>query len=390
MKYKVAALTVVKDEAVYIIDWINHCFYFGFEEVHIAVNRTTDKTMLLLEQVTKSNDKVKVYCTDWIDLRPDKSGINTYLQYYSFCFLINEALKNSEITHVFPLDADEYWFPSDFQMPISNYISSLPEFDMLSVNWAAQSADDKPFMLPFENNHFTLMNNVKSILSRSCVHSIKRYQLHIPEMKIQKYIHLNTQGEQAQSLDNRTQRISFNSELEMTSMILHRMVRSEKEYLSLLLKQRPSSTLPIKDNRNGLNRKFESMLSINAEIKCKYEEYLLSRRSPFSDVISESQSDILNKLKLYEEISIDIISTNIKVFIKVLKGTRMLGVILDKFLLHSFDADELRDAAVYLEKIDITYSFKLIEKAAVIRPQGPRIRLLLEAKQLSLICKCIP
>lgn len=370
MHNKVAALTVVKDEGAYIVDWINHCLYFGFAEVYIAVNRTTDNTMQLLEEIAKQNSRVKLYCTDWIDSFPNKDGINMHLQYYSFCFLINEALKNSELTHFFPLDADEFWFPNNFEMSIGAYIKSLPHFDMLSVPWAAQSGDSEPFMLPFQNEEYTLKDNVKSLLSRSAASNIKKYQLHIPEINNPKLIHLNVSGEPAKRVNKKSQRIKFDSRLVMSSMILHRMIRSEEEYLALLLRQRPSSTLPIKNNRQGFTREFESTLNIAQGVKDKYEEYLVSNRSCYKPFIIDAEQDIINKISLYQFIPIEVITLNIKEFIKVLKGTKELPIILDRCLNADLNDEELEAIAESLDKTNKVYSLKFLNKTSSVKKRG--------------------
>ena len=152
--FKVAALAVVKDEAAYIVDWINHCFYMGFEEVYIAVNRSSDLTEKILFDFSALDNRVHVYNTDWLDMFPNRDGINIHLQYYSFCFLLNEASKKEDITHFFPLDADEFWFSDVFGQSIGEYLSSLPSFDVVSIPWAAQSGDSMEFLMPFENSLF--------------------------------------------------------------------------------------------------------------------------------------------------------------------------------------------------------------------------------------------
>ena len=376
MQNKVVALTVVKDEGAYIIDWINHCLYFGFEEIYIAVNRTTDNTMEQLVEIAKYNNKIKVYCTDWIDSFPNKDGINMHLQYYSFCYLINEALKNKNNTHFFPLDADEFWFPSDFKSSIGSYINSLPKFDILSVHWAAQSGDIEPFMLPFQNNKYTLTDNVKSLLSRDAASNIKRYQLHIPEINKPELTHINPNGEYAKRVDARSQRINIDPTLEMSSMILHRMIRSEEEYLALLLRQRPSSTLPIKNNRKGFTQKFDSNLNVIDVAKEKYEEYLISKRAPYEHFITDAKKDIVGKIALYDAIPIEVVALNIKEFIKVLQGTTMLPLILDRCLTHAFDDEQLEDIAGTLEKIDKRYSSRFLNKTTKLKGKGLGQRLL--------------
>ena len=374
MSKKVAALTVVKDEAAYILDWINHCFYFGFEEVYIAINRSSDKTTALLNQIAKDNKKVKVYNTDWIDSFPNQDGINIHLQYYSFCFLISEALKNQNITHVFPLDADEFWFCKDFTSSISSYLDRLPKFDMLSINWAAQNGDDEPFMLPFENKSYTLNNTVKSVLSRQAASNIKKYQLHIPKVALNELKHIDSEGNLSHLFTDTNQRVKIIGKQGRASMILHRMVRSESEYLALLLRQRPSSPLPIKNNRQGFHKTHKLNLSLSEAELERYYQYLKQQKKPYLNLVIEAQQEVLNKVSIFNDMSNAIIIEYINDFIKVLKGTSKLSSILNRYLIHCDSYTQLRDTAILLEDVNLSEGLKLMLKAAELRPQGPVIK----------------
>ena len=46
-------VAIAKDEASYIADWIHHHLYFGFDQIHVYVNRTTDNTIAILKEITK-------------------------------------------------------------------------------------------------------------------------------------------------------------------------------------------------------------------------------------------------------------------------------------------------------------------------------------------------
>ncbi|MDC9501160.1 glycosyltransferase family 2 protein [Pseudoalteromonas sp. Angola-18] len=369
----VAALTVIKDEAPYITDWINHCFFMGFSEVYIAINRSCDDTKKVVKALSVNNKNIKVFDTTWLDMFPNKDGINMYLQYYSFCFLLNEASYNEKITHFFPLDADEFWFSYNFGETINEYLSSKGSFDILSVPWAAQSGDDKPFELPFKNINITVKENVKSILSRSAVENIGKYLLHIPEINKSNVIHLDANGEVAQRIDDKTQRIKINTSSQ-SSLILHRMLRSEQEYLALLTRQRPSSTLPIKDNRWGFHKGYQQIIELDS-IKIKsYFDYLEKHRKPVEAYIELAKSEALNNAQKILKADKKIIVEHISKYIQVLKGTALLPEVIHIYSYECTSYSALRDTAISLEKINLELSLKLMKAAEVLRPEGQTIK----------------
>jgi hypothetical protein len=386
--FKVAALTVVKDEAAYIVDWINHCFYMGFEDIYIAVNRSTDLTEKILIDFSKLDSRVHVYNTDWLDMFPNKDGINMHLQYYSFCFLLNEARKDKSITHFFPLDADEFWFSKKFDEKINEYLSSLPSFDVISVPWAAQSGDSKAFLMPFENKFYTLKENVKSVFSRNALDNISKYLLHIPEFKLSKLKHFDADGNEVARIDDNTQRIKVKGD-SAKSMILHRMLRSETEYLALVTRQRPSSILPIKDNRWGFNEDFNASLKISKSSLQAYFLFLKKARIPFENDILESQSSLCEKSVNILKVNPEIIVKNINIYIQVFKGTLLVKPILDIYVKNSTSVDDTRNLAIKFEKEgDFEKAYVLMKHAIKLRPNGPVIkRKLSEYEQrLGVVC----
>ncbi|MFB9932394.1 glycosyltransferase family 2 protein [Photobacterium aphoticum] len=371
---KVAALTVVKDESPYILDWINHYLYFGFHEIYVAINRTSDSTSIILNRFAENDHRIKIFHTDWLDMFPNKDGINPQIQIYSFCFLLEQARLNGVADHVLTVDADEFWFPENFKENISEYLSGFGHFDVLSIPWACQSGDDKPYMLPFENKNITVFqdSNVKSVINLSSLDKMSKFLLHIPDFE-PGFVHLNANGNSAFRVDDKSQRIKTNVDGSNKSMILHRMLRSEQEYLSILLRQRPGSTFPLKDNRNGFNKNYKSTIAVNSDALSDYHDFLINGISECSTLIENSKREQIARNCRYEELKVDLIEENFDKFIKVLRGTSMLNKIVQKLVSSSSNVDVLRDAAIKLESIDLELSFKLMSKAKELRPKGPVI-----------------
>lgn len=48
---KIKLVAIAKDEAAYLPEWIFHHLYFGFDQIDIYVNNTSDNTFALGEQL---------------------------------------------------------------------------------------------------------------------------------------------------------------------------------------------------------------------------------------------------------------------------------------------------------------------------------------------------
>ncbi|SBT18943.1 hypothetical protein MGA5115_03104 [Marinomonas gallaica] len=363
----VAALTVIKDEGSYIIDWVSHCFYMGFSSVYIAINRTSDDTYEILQEQYSNDARVNIYTTDWIDwFSPDESKVNKNLQQYSFCFLLNEAAKDNKISHFISMDADEFWFSVDFTIKINDFISNLPYFDVMSIHWANQSGDESEFEYPFQNSSFLLRPLVKTLMNRKALKKIKQFRLHVPKFyDYDQLVHVNGDGHFFSSSEKdhirKSQSCPLKGSLEMKTMILHRMLRSEIEYIALLHKNSPDNALPIKNNRlNGFNKEQRNKVKISQDLCKKYRKYIEDERAK-SKLTLASQKGLILKKQIVMNVSEDVLSDNIEIYLLTFSGTDLLDYFLDRYIKSSSSSSELRELALKFEEKDVKVAYKLIK-----------------------------
>ncbi|RBW46953.1 hypothetical protein DS885_05450 [Psychromonas sp. B3M02] len=374
-----AVIAVIKDESAYIHEWVHHYHHFGFNHIYLAVNRTSDRTIEVLDKICSKYQSVKYFITDWIDKDSDESGINPNMQRLSYSFLANEVFKNKNVTHCLSLDADEFFYPKCFKKNINDFIGSFPENEMLSIHWACQGVDSEEFLPPFANNEYYIRPQVKTVISRSAFEKIKKFTVHIPLLCEKNGLHIDASGLPfVEGKHREISQINFSSN--QKGFILHRMIRSDLEYLALLLRKRPASTLRLKNNRNGIFVKPGLLkLDIPKETLNVYYESLNAFISTCSlrEILNEERSEIKGRAKQILNVSDEEILENIETYYTVLNGTsafpllhsrmRTLG---DRLLKMERPVDRLRDLAIHMERFDLNVSLDLMRIALIGRPKG--------------------
>lgn len=69
-KVKVKLVAVAKDESAYLAEWCAHHLYFGFDEITVYLNRTTDNSCDVLSRLSVIDNRVKTRYCDWVDWLP--------------------------------------------------------------------------------------------------------------------------------------------------------------------------------------------------------------------------------------------------------------------------------------------------------------------------------
>ncbi|MBB1442453.1 MULTISPECIES: glycosyltransferase family 2 protein [Pseudoalteromonas] len=376
----VAVIAVIKDESAYIHEWVHHYQYFGFKKIYLAINRTTDKTIEVLDLICSKYDNVEYFITDWIDKDADKTGINPNMQRLSFSFLANEAFKDPSITHCLSVDADEFFYPTCFKKDIKQFVNSFDFASKLSIHWACQEVDEEEFSAPFVNKGYYVTPQVKTIITRCTYENMRKFTLHVPLLKSNyNASHIDASGDTFEKGKHRELAApSFN--INQNAYILHRMVRSECEYLALLLRQNPESTSRVKKNRDGITKK----------AKLSYLDVPESHLKSYHDSLDEfikycNLAGMLNKIREDVKISaleiLDIadeeLLKDVDTYYKVLKGTSIFSSfhkriksidylnIIDEPLINKF-----RDIAISFEGVDLNVSLELMRIASRFRPGG--------------------
>ncbi len=244
---KVKLVAVAKDEAAYLLEWVHHHLFFGFDEIEVYVNRTSDNSLDILSSISKKFSSVKYYQADWVDLCPE--GARQHIQQIIYSMALNRA-REENFDYVMFLDVDEFFWPVNLTDTIKTKLLELKHPDSISFQWFNEKGSNKlfsPLMPRIEGFKHKL---VKSIVRVSA--DIDSMSLHLPRFKGGRK--LLSDGEKFVAANGHHEQLHPKLSKVRDVMIVHRMFRSPMEYASLLSRGRPSKTrLTIKTNRFGYN-----------------------------------------------------------------------------------------------------------------------------------------
>jgi len=242
MNIRVAA--IAKDEGAYFPEWIFHHLHFGITSIEIYVNRTSDNSYDVLRKITERHKNISVINADEI---VSHAGANFQHQAYSDALA---KARNESVDYLFFLDIDEFWTPLNFKTNLPDFIRGLGCPEIISFEWGIPSGDEGLFAQPFKTTQYISKDrHVKTIFKTSL--DITRIHVHNIEAENSKYILAN--GALFENDDNNKYCVS-NDQLSgdlKDAFVLHRVTRSQIEYISLLGRGRPSSANDIKNNRWG-------------------------------------------------------------------------------------------------------------------------------------------
>lgn len=250
-------IAIAKNEAAYIPQWIAHHLYFGFNELEIWVNGTTDNTIEMLTQISEKYPNVKFKNADELLNQCLASGEN--FQVTAYKEMLSSAKLEGKTTHLICLDLDELWTPKDFDTQIANAISNN-DADAISFQWHLDtpSSNRAKFSRPFEsNNTYQKNRHVKTLAKLSS----KSLSINIHNYVIIDGIYTYCDGtafEETDADQHSRSKVS-NAYFEHTRTqiddfyVLHQIYRSCEEYIASLSRGRSHAgdERAIKVNRDG-------------------------------------------------------------------------------------------------------------------------------------------
>lgn len=371
---KVAVIAMIKDEAPYLADWIHHHLYFNFDAFYIGVNRTSDKSLDILERIKQNFQCVNFFDVDWLD-QGHPTGFNPHIQYYGYSYLTHIASMNKEgYTHYIYIDTDEFWYSRYFDKDIKDFLlsSGTTENAIHSFNWHNSSGDLTPFIPPFAQSGYQPTPQLKSMISAGVLPSVGLFRPHVPQLK-------DGSDHNIKHLDCSDKPVSLGEHDQILSKtpaspefaILHRVYRSEQEYMASLARARLSEKAPIKTNRWGFEIGYSESLVINPERLTTYWASL----SHFIDCCNLREIlDVAQKTKLRKSDSVlnlsdSTIASYADAYVRCLLGTSKFQVLIKKLV--SFNPNSGKDfalpyrkAAAYLRgRKKPVMALRLIEKA---------------------------
>ncbi len=372
----VALIAVAKDEDTYIHEWIHHHLYLGFSPIYIGVNRTSDKTIEIIEKISKTEKEVHVYCLDWID--QGSNGLNKDIQKIGYSYL-STKIDKSKIDYVGFLDIDEFWFNVE-NKNIHDFIDENMPFDLASFFWLCQLGEDREFLPPFKDVLYDADKHVKSIVSTSTLDHIQTFTPHVPIYKANYYknlIHIDQQGKKIFQLGSKKR---FNKPFPVSDVktistcILHRMKRSEREYLSIVLRGRPSGHLIKSNGRTGFKKANVKLPPIFDQT---YYTSLINfiENHGLVEILKRAKDKRLHyykdKIECMDEGQLIDEVDNAQ---KALADTIGMGVFVTAFIKKVEDVDYLKEFSESLESYDLKLSIQLMQKAHDLSPKNPLIK----------------
>lgn len=340
MRVKVVA--IAKDEAAYIPEWFFHYLYFGFDHVEVWLNGITDNSVELCRLLQGAYpSRFSFRDAEDLLLWCGENKLNFQTAVYNQAF---QEAGEEGFSHVLFVDVDEFWVPRDFRTPISEYLDRLEMKDagVVSFNWCIDSPDRQrhPFSAPFQPK-MAVHNNrhVKSLVKIS--DGVEKINIHTARLRQDDHwfsegsrLLLEDDDQHGRSLLSKSQFAPLQKVL-APAFILHRIYRSQTEYLSSLDKGRRhagNDAHPFKINRLGYRADPKSTAALNFEIDGSLLDGYEAQRERFlsADLSEEHAQAQRFVLQRYERV------------IKKLEGKRYYNFIRYNGLFHSVDDPAIR------------------------------------------------
>lgn len=254
---KTKAVAIAKDEAAYIPEWIFHHLHFGFDSLEVLLNRTSDNSEEILKKISSIYKNVQFSSYDWIDLASETA--RGQLQYIAYAHAYQKAIDEG-FTHILFIDIDELWTPLDFKTKINSFLYEFPKNASISFNWLCELGFPEAFSGVDKNFSFFINSHVKTIVNKES--KIKSIKIHSPIFD-EGATHVMADG---QNFIPKGDNAQFHKE-EITktpkAFIIHRMYRSEVEYLACLYRGNPNGkehvAKSLKNNRHGYKKYSQNM-----------------------------------------------------------------------------------------------------------------------------------
>ena len=269
-KIKIKLVAIAKNEAAYLPQWIFHHLRLGVDSIDIYINGSSDNSVEISRIINSFEPRFKFYESDKYVEKCIKEGKK--FQKYIYNRALRKCKNKDSFSHLLFLDLDEYLMPDKLEHDLKNFIRSRGGVSVVSFPWcfdAPSSLEAEPFqkfICPTIN--LSPHSHVKSIgriddIKRVLPHTFILKNTELSDLKRTKKIlstgiEINSKNSRVHgSILGREAQIVFEVKISESWFILHRVNKSEAEYLASLLKGRPSrlgkkdfSNL-LKDNREG-------------------------------------------------------------------------------------------------------------------------------------------
>lgn len=249
MKPTFKLCAVAKDEGPYLAEWVFHHLHFGFDAIHVYINRTSDASAAVLERIRGTYPQVSYEFIDWVDLCDP--GVGAKLQTIAYAKELDRSRQEGFGWLLF-LDVDEFWVPNDFATPVDRFVAAISgdgQPQPICHLWHCELGQRAPFTPLQRGAGYELSSHLKTLFPLDGI-DIRHVRVHHPIFGAQ-VTPLDADGA-PMTFDEQQSELAAQSVMKPKSAyIIHRMYRSEAEYLSLSLRGRPSQRSLLKMNRPG-------------------------------------------------------------------------------------------------------------------------------------------
>jgi hypothetical protein len=393
---RVKIVAIAKDEAAYIPEWVHHHLYFGFDAIEIHINRTTDNSADILDEICKQYPNVSWDYADWVDMCPGEAA--TQIQFVVYAKALFEARKSGEFSHILFLDIDEFWCPQDYSMSIQDYIGLLPGSSAIFFEWLNDLGDLPTFSPVPQNIEGNLSPLGKTLLPVDVV--IKELRHHVP-LLTGNARHVLADGTTFKPRERQVQALDAEFSFLKQAFIYHRANRSVIEYVSLLFRGRPGNDFNYKNNRTGLPGPRKRNCGVDfpsqayEKLQVSYQQFKAKRVSQYQ--LQRAQEFVISRYNLSIENIGSALVSHYRDMLKIFFGVKVPEVVAHfakfreiKIAQQPENVALIRDLAIDAAKQDIEEAIRLMTQAQKLRPKGPQIRQRLaafEQKRLRLLEK---
>lgn len=325
-KIKTKVIAIAKDEAAYLPLWVFHHLEFGFDEVEILLNRTSDNSVEILKKISKVYHQVKYSSYDWIDFL--SKDISDNLQTIAYAHAYDRSKLNG-FTHILFIDIDEFWVPLDFNKKIRDFIFEKGENSSISFQWACELGYKSQFLDIQKSAKYVLQPQVKTLIFTGF--GIEKIRIHLPVFS-PNASNILADGSDFLPAKGRPELCRADTVKLMDAFIVHRIYRSEKEYVATLIRGNPrDSDFKFKENRRGFFMHDKNEIYLNFDVD-SYEKYINKYKNFVEDLnlkkdIAVARKYVLNRAEAAMELIGKSLSINHSLVRKIFQGVKIARVL---------------------------------------------------------------
>ena len=327
---KIKLIAIAKNEAANLPQWVFHHFRIGVDSIDVYINGSSDNSFEISRKINSFEPRFKFYDANHRLKKCELIGKNFQKHIYNRAF--KKCKRDGSFSHLLVLDLDEYLMPDKLENNLKDLIRSSGETSVVAFPWcldAPNSSGEEPFqqfICPTINlkphrivKSIGRMNDIKKVLPHGFILSSKSIQSSIGSKRVLSIgieIHQNNSKIHGSHLGRKLLKV-FRERISESWFTLHRVNKSEAEYLASLLKGRPSKVAKrnfdslLKNNRKGFRlynpktmnqktysspsienylsdyNKFLQQLQLNSDLK-KAQDFVLAQLNELDNAIKKS------------------------------------------------------------------------------------------------------